>query len=348
MLRKDFNFALPQGLIASTPLDRRRDSRLMVVDPVQGISHRRFTDLLGYLKQGDLIVFNNTKVIPARLFARKPTGGKVEILVERIKSSHEAVARLRPSKSLKEKAILALGKDHDATVVKKHNGVFELHFSSPVMEVLDLIGHVPLPPYINREDTQLDKSRYQTIYAKHIGAVAAPTAGLHFDQQMLDSIDSIGVDIAFVTLHVGSGTFQPIRTEDIRDHNIHSEWMEVSEQVCEKVIAARARGGRIIAIGTTSARCLETSATSGRIKSFVGETDLFIFPGYIFKAVDMLVTNFHLPESSLMALVSAFSGHQEIMEAYSQAIDKKYRFCSYGDAMLLSGKSSPSLRDEFS
>ena len=343
MLRKDFNFDLPEELIAIVPLDRRRDSRLMVLDPEVGVVHKRFVDLLQYVKPGDLLVFNNTKVMPARLFARKKTGGRVEILIERIQSTHQAIVRLRSSKSPKENDILALSQDYFATVGKKKNELVGVMFSSPILEILDSIGHVPLPPYINRKDTQMDKSRYQTIYARHNGAIAAPTAGLHFDQEMLDSCGSEGIYIAFVTLHVGSGTFQPIRTEDIRDHKIHSEWMELSENVCEKIVATRARGGRIIAVGTTSVRCLETSASSGKMEPFEGQTDLFIYPGYKFRIVDMLITNFHLPESSLLALVSAFSGHAEIMEAYRQAIEAKYRFYSYGDAMLLSGKSTKTL-----
>ena len=343
MLRKDFNFDLPEELIAMVPLDRRRDSRLMVVDPGLGVAHKQFVDLFQYLKPGDLLVFNDTKVMPARLFARKKTGGRVEILIERIQSSHQAIVRLRSSKSPKENDILALAQDCFVTVGKKKNELVGLTFSSPILEILDSIGHVPLPPYINRKDTQMDKSRYQTIYARHNGAIAAPTAGLHFDQEMLDSCGSKGIDIAFVTLHVGSGTFRPIRAEDIRDHKIHSEWMELSENVCEKVLATRARGGRIIAVGTTSVRCLETSASSGKIEPFEGQTDLFIYPGYKFRIVDMLITNFHLPESSLLALVSAFSGHAEIMTAYRQAIEAKYRFYSYGDAMLLAGKSTKRL-----
>ena len=343
MLRKDFNFDLPEELIAIVPLDRRRDSRLLVLDPEIGVVHKRFVDLLQYVKPGDLLVFNNTKVMPARLFARKKTGGRVEILIERIQSPHQAIVRLRSSKSPKENDILALSQDYFATVGKKKNELVGVTFSSPISEILDSIGHVPPPPYINRKDTQMDKSRYQTIYARHNGAIAAPTAGLHFDQEMLDSCGSKGIDIAFVTLHVGSGTFQPIRTEDIRDHKIHSEWMELSENVCEKIVATRARGGRIIAVGTTSVRCLETSASSGKMEPFEGQTDLFIYPGYKFRIVDMLITNFHLPESSLLALVSAFSGHAEIMEAYRQAIEAKYRFYSYGDAMLLSGKSTKTL-----
>ena len=343
MLRKDFNFDLPEELIAIVPLDRRRDSRLLVLDPEIGVVHKRFVDLLQYVKPGDLLVFNNTKVMPARLFARKKTGGRVEILIERIQSTHQAIVRLRSSKSPKENDILALSQDYFATVGKKKNELVGVTFSSPILEILDSIGHVPLPPYINRKDTQMDKSRYQTIYARHNGAIAAPTAGLHFDQEMLDSCGSKGIDIAFVTLHVGSGTFQPIRTEDIRDHKIHSEWMELSENVCEKIVATRARGGRIIAVGTTSVRCLETSASSGKMEPFEGQTDLFIYPGYKFRIVDMLITNFHLPESSLLALVSAFSGHAQIMEAYRQAIEAKYRFYSYGDAMLLSGKSTKTL-----
>ena len=343
MLRKDFNFDLPEELIAIVPLDRRRDSRLMVVDPGVGVVHKQFVDLLKYFKSGDLLVFNNTKVMPARLFARKKTGGRVEILIERIQSSHQAIVRLRSSKSPKENDILSLAQDCFAKVGKKKNELVGLTFSSPILEILDSIGHVPLPPYINRKDTQMDKSRYQTIYARHDGAIAAPTAGLHFDQEMLDSLSSKGIDIAFVTLHVGSGTFQPIRTEDIRDHKIHSEWMELGENACEKVLATRARGGRVIAVGTTSVRCLETSASSGKMEPFEGQTDLFIYPGYKFRVVDMLITNFHLPESSLLALVSAFSGHAEIMEAYRQAIEAKYRFYSYGDAMLLAGKSTKTL-----
>ena len=343
MLRKDFNFDLPEELIAIVPLERRRDSRLMVLDPEVGVVHKRFVDLLQCFKPGDLLVFNNTKVMPARLFARKKTGGRVEILIEGIQSPHQAIVRLRSSKSPKENDMLVFAQDCFATVGKKKNELVELTFSSPILEILDSIGHVPLPPYINRKDTQMDKSRYQTIYARHNGAIAAPTAGLHFDQEMLDSLSSKGIDIAFVTLHVGSGTFQPIRTEDIRDHKIHSEWMELSENVCEKIVATRARGGRIIAVGTTSVRCLETSASSGKMEPFEGQTDLFIYPGYKFRIVDMLITNFHLPESSLLALVSAFSGHAEIMEAYRQAIEAKYRFYSYGDAMLLAGKSTKTL-----
>lgn len=281
------------------------------------------------------MVFNNTKVIPARLFGEKETGGKIEVLVERILDSHSVLAHVRASKSPKPGNQLTFEQGYSAQMEGRAGDLFVLKFSAPILAVLDEIGHMPLPPYIDRNDTDEDKSRYQTVYADQPGAVAAPTAGLHFDQQLLDSIISKGAQIAFVTLHVGAGTFQPVRADNILDHQMHSEWLQVSDEVCQQVINTKAQGGRVIAVGTTSVRCLETAARSGQIAAFEGDTDIFIYPGYEFKVVDGLLTNFHLSESTLLMLVSAFSGYQSIMHAYRQAVAERYRFFSYGDAMFL-------------
>ena len=339
MLRNDFYFDLPDELIAQNPAVSRRGSRLMIVNPNNAFEHRRFFDLSEYLQPGDLLVFNDTKVIPARLFGEKHTGGKIEILVERVTGSHIALAKVRPNRRVKEGATLLLELDYSAVVVKQRDDFFDIKFSSPVMDVLDHVGHVPLPPYIDREDLLEDRSRYQTIYARQIGAVAAPTAGLHFDKSLLAQMKQKGVEMAYLTLHVGSGTFQPMRTKNISDHVMHSEWTKVSQSVCRQVSDAKSRSGRVIAVGTTSVRSLETAARTGLIKPFEGETALFISPGYQFKVVDMILTNFHLPESSLLVLVSAFSGHENTMSAYKKAIAQRYRFFSYGDAMLLTGRS---------
>ncbi len=339
MLRNDFYFDLPDELIAQHPAASRRGSRLMIVSPNNAFEHRSFFDLSEYLQPGDLLVFNDTKVIPARLFGEKHTGGKIEILVERVTGSHTAFAKVRSNRRVKEGTTLALELDYSAVVVKQRDDFFDVKFSSPVMDVLDHVGHVPLPPYIDREDLLEDRSRYQTIYARQIGAVAAPTAGLHFDKSLLAQMKQKGVEMAYLTLHVGSGTFQPMRTKNISDHVMHSEWTKVSQSVCRQVSDAKSRGGRVIAVGTTSVRSLETAARTGLIKPFEGETALFISPGYQFKVVDMILTNFHLPESSLLVLVSAFSGHENTMSAYKKAIAQRYRFFSYGDAMLLTGRS---------
>lgn len=346
MKRSDFQFDLPDELIARYPAAERRDSRLLVLNGADGsLQHRQFADILDCVDAGDVMVFNNTRVIPARVFGRKSTGGKVEILVERVLDSHRVLAHMRSSKSPKAGAELLLFQSESpaddepglsAQVVGREEALFIVEFELPVLDVLNDIGHMPLPPYIDREDQLSDRERYQTVYGEKQGAVAAPTAGLHFDEAMLESLRDKGVDIAYVTLHVGAGTFQPVRAEDIRDHHMHSEYLEVDESVCEQIRAARARGGRVIAVGTTSVRCLETaSAEDGSIDAYQGDTDIFIYPGYRFKQVDALLTNFHLSESTLIMLVSAFAGREHILNAYNEAVAERYRFFSYGDAMFI-------------
>lgn len=336
-MRRDlFQFDLPDELIARQPAQQRQGSRLLYLNSAANeLQHQQFPDLIDHIQPGDLMVFNNTKVIPARLFGEKETGGKVEVLVERILDSHRVQAHIRASKSPKAGNQLRFDGGYSAEMQERAGDLFVLRFSQPVLTVLDEIGHMPLPPYINRTDTEEDKSRYQTVYAQELGAVAAPTAGLHFDQQLLESIQAKGAQIAFVTLHVGAGTFQPVRADNILDHEMHSEWLQVSEEVCEQVLETKARGARVIAVGTTSVRCLETAARSGQIAAFEGDTNIFIYPGYDFKVVDGLLTNFHLSESTLLMLVSAFSGYQSIMQAYREAVAERYRFFSYGDAMFL-------------
>ena len=336
-MRRDlFQFDLPDELIARQPAQQRQGSRLLYLNSASNdLQHQQFPDLIEHIQPGDLMVFNNTKVIPARLFGEKETGGKIEVLVERILDTHRVQAHIRASKSPKAGNQLRFDEGYSAEMLSRAGDLFVLKFSHPVLTVLDNIGHMPLPPYIDRTDTEDDKSRYQTVYAEELGAVAAPTAGLHFDQQLLESIQSKGAQIAFVTLHVGAGTFQPVRADNILDHEMHSEWLQVSEEVCQQVLETKATGGRVIAVGTTSVRCLETAARSGQIAPFEGDTNIFIYPGYEFKVVDGLITNFHLSESTLLMLVSAFSGYQPIMEAYREAVAERYRFFSYGDAMFL-------------
>ena len=332
----DFRFDLPEALIARHPLAERRDSRLLVLDdPDSDPKHQVFADLLGYLRAGDLMVFNDTRVIPARLFGQKASGGKLEILVERILDSHRVLAHVRSSKSPKPGSLILLDGGAQAQMLARHDALFELRFSEEVLLLLERVGHMPLPPYIDRPDDDADRERYQTVYAARAGAVAAPTAGLHFDQAMLDSIRAKGVETAFVTLHVGAGTFQPVRVDRIEDHHMHSEWLDVSQAVVDAVAACKARGGRVIAVGTTSVRSLESAAREGALQAFAGDTDIFIFPGYRFRVVDALVTNFHLPESTLLMLVSAFAGYRQTMAAYAAAVEQRYRFFSYGDAMFI-------------
>lgn len=332
----DFNFELPDNLIARYPLQNRTASRLLMLDGSSGkIEHKHFADLLSYLNAGDLMVFNNTKVIAARLFGQKETGGKVEVLVERLLDTYKVLAHVKASKAPKEDTLIIFNEQIQATMLARHGSLFELIFNQPVLEVLEQIGHVPLPPYIDRNDELADKQRYQTVYAKNEGAVAAPTAGLHFDEALLVAIKEKGIDTAFVTLHVGAGTFQPVRVETIEDHHMHKEWLEVSAEVVEAINACKARGGRVIAVGTTSVRSLETAALEGELKPFTGDTDIFLYPGKPFHVVDALVTNFHLPESTLLMLVSAFAGYENIMNAYKVAVAEQYRFFSYGDAMFI-------------
>ena len=332
----DFHFDLPDSLIARHPLAQRRASRLLCLDgPSGALEHRRFGELLEYLRPGDLMVFNNTRVIPARLFGRKETGGQLEILVERVLDEHRVLAHVRASKSPKPGSRILLEDDSQVSMLARHDALFELGFAEPVLPLLDRIGHMPLPPYIDRPDESADRERYQTVYAQRAGAVAAPTAGLHFDSELLAAIRDLGVETAEVTLHVGAGTFQPVRVERIEDHHMHSEWLEVGPDVVAAVQACKARGGRVIAVGTTSVRSLETAAQSGEIVPYSGDTDIFLYPGRPFHVVDALVTNFHLPESTLLMLVSAFAGYRETMAAYRAAVDNEYRFFSYGDAMFI-------------
>lgn len=332
----DFKFYLPDQLIARYPLAKRTASRMLVLNGETGsLEHRHFADLLEYLQPNDLIVFNNTKVIAARLFGHKPSGGKIELLVERLLDTHRVLAHIRASRAPKEDSVLVFSEQIQAHMLARHDKLFELVFNQPILEILESIGHIPLPPYIDRSDELADRERYQTVYAKNEGAVAAPTAGLHFDDELMAAIKAKGVTTAFVTLHVGAGTFQPVKVEKIEDHHMHKEWLEVSAQVVAAVKACKAKGGRVIAVGTTSVRSLETAALTGEIQPFSGDTDIFLYPGKPFHIVDALVTNFHLPESTLLMLISAFAGYDAVMNAYKVAVAEQYRFFSYGDAMFI-------------
>jgi S-adenosylmethionine:tRNA ribosyltransferase-isomerase len=353
MHRRDFSFDLPDELIAQHPLPERSGSRLLMLATGSGQLHDRlFTDLPGLIKPGDLLVFNDTRVIPARLWGHKPSGGKVEILIERVLDEQSLLAQVRASKPpragsqllISERSpdeirdVVAPAMDGPRFDVLGRQGEF-YHLvvagNYSVPGLLAEYGHMPLPPYINRPDENIDQSRYQTVYARCDGAVAAPTAGLHFDQAMIERLQARGVDIAWVTLHVGAGTFQPVRVDNISEHRMHTERAQVSERVCEQVLATRARGGRVIAVGTTVVRCLESASSQGHIQPFYGDTDIFITPGYSFRSVDALVTNFHFPESTLLMLVCAFAGQQHTLQAYRHAVEQQYRFFSYGDAMFI-------------
>jgi len=339
MKRSDFYFDLPEELIAHYPPEKRTDSRLLCISRETGdVSHRQFTDFPALLNPGDLLVFNNTRVIPARLFGQKESGGKVEVLLERVMAENQILAQVRASKTPKTGSTIIFTADAKAEVLGREGEFFILAFPETVdlMQLLDEIGHMPLPPYIKREDELLDKERYQTVYGEKQGAVAAPTAGLHFDEALLAEIEAKGIETAKVTLHVGAGTFQPVRTELIEEHKMHAEYLEVDETVCAKVNACRARGGRVIAVGTTSVRCLETASQSGEISPYKGDSSIFIYPGYEFKSIDALLTNFHLPESTLIMLVSTLAGRENILKAYNEAIKEQYRFFSYGDATFIS------------
>lgn len=334
----DFDYTLPVELIAKYPLSERAQSRLMIVNGADvDIQHRKFTDLIDYINPNDLLIFNDTKVIPARLFGAKNTGGKIECLIERIITDKVALAHVRASKAPKVGSTLIFANDVSATVLGREEDLFKLEFdiSTPLLKILEEIGEIPIPPYLERDAQPLDSERYQTIFADKAGAVAAPTAALHFDQAMLDALIAKGVDIAKVTLHVGAGTFLPLRTENFHEHVMHKEYLTVSREVCDKVERTRAEGGQIIAVGTTVVRCLETAAAEGRIQPYEGDTQLFITPGYQFRVVDRLLTNFHLPKSTLLMLVCAFGGYELLMCAYQAAVANKYRFFSYGDAMLI-------------
>lgn len=338
MKKSDFNYTLPADLIAQHPLENRSASRLLGMNKQSGeLADRRFTDFIDLVQPNDLLVFNNTKVIPARIFGHKQSGGKVEILIERVLDEHQAIAHVKASKAAKAETMIALDAGFSCEVLGREQDLYRLRFhgEQPLLSILGQIGHIPLPPYITRADNENDFSRYQTVFAQQEGAVAAPTAGLHFDSAMMAKIQAKGVNQTFVTLHVGSGTFQPVRVENLTEHIMHKEYFAVSQQTVNAILETRANGGQVIAIGTTAVRALESASKTGELKAGFGDTDLFITPGYQFKSVDAMLTNFHLPESTLLMLVCAFAGYENIMAAYKYAIEQKYRFFSYGDAMFL-------------
>lgn len=337
MLISDFNYELPDDLIAQFPTADRRGSRLLEV--TDSIVDRGFAQLPALLRPGDLLVFNDTRVIRARLAAKKETGGRAEILIERIQGARSALAHVRASKAPKPGGRLMLADSVVAEVISRDGELFSLVFSTDVLPFLEQNGEVPLPPYLNRAAEDADIDRYQTVYARDPGAVAAPTAGLHFDNTMLEETRAAGVRHAWVTLHVGAGTFQVLRNEHIEENRLHTERVHVSEQCCTAVRETRAAGGRVIAVGTTSVRALECASAEGSLQRFDGETEIFILPGYEFRSVDAMLTNFHLPQSSLLMLVAAFAGKERILNAYAHAVREKYRFFSYGDAMFLTPDS---------
>ncbi len=338
MLRSDFHFDLPEELIAQQPLAERSASRLLCLG-VEDAEPRdwQFNHFHELLNPGDLLVMNDTRVIPARLPGRKETGGRVEILIERLLDDYRCLARIRASRPPKSGSRIELEQGIEMEILARHDDFFELEVSADrdLPSVLERIGKTPLPPYIKRPANPADLSRYQTIYADRPGAVAAPTAGLHFDDAMLQRVQEKGVKIAKITLHVGAGTFEPVRVQHIEDHRLHKEWMQVSRSVVDHVNTVRSQGGRVIAIGTTSVRALESAARTGRLRETTGDTGIFIYPGYQFRIIDALLTNFHLPESSLLMLTTAFGGYERVMAAYRQAVKWRYRFFSYGDAMWL-------------
>ncbi len=338
MQLSDFDYPLPEHLIAQAPLAERSASRLLVVDPAgEAVHDHPFSAIESFVEAGDLLVFNNTRVIPARLFGNKQSGGKLEVMVERVLDDEHLLAHIRSSKAPKPGAGLLLEQEIECSMVERRGDLFVLRQQGrkPWLELLDQYGHVPLPPYIQRPDEASDRERYQTVYARYPGAVAAPTAGLHFDQPMLDRFASRGVNTAFITLHVGAGTFQPVRGDDIDSHVMHTERVDVPQRVCDAVTETREAGKRVIAVGTTVVRSLETAAMSGKLLPLQGESSLFIKPGFEFRVIDAMITNFHLPKSTLLILVSAFAGIQLTQRAYRHAVDQEYRFFSYGDAMYI-------------
>ncbi|AOI69523.1 tRNA preQ1(34) S-adenosylmethionine ribosyltransferase-isomerase QueA [Burkholderia ubonensis] len=348
----DFDFHLPPELIAQTALPDRTASRLLEVDNTVAparLVDRRFAELPSCIAAGDLLVFNDTKVLKARFFGHKASGGKVEVLIERVTGTHTALAQIRASKSPGPGTTLTLADAFDVTLGERVEPFFTLHFPAPCLTLIEQYGRLPLPPYIEHDPDATDETRYQTVYASNPGAVAAPTAGLHFDEPLLAKLDAMGVERATLTLHVGAGTFQPVRVDNLAEHKMHSEWYELPQSLVDRIAATRARGGNVIAVGTTSMRALEAAArdadAAGRpLAATQAETDIFITPGYAFRVVDRLVTNFHLPKSTLLMLVSAFAGVETIRAAYRHAIDERYRFFSYGDAMLLTRRSTPEAR----
>lgn len=338
MRRTDFSFDLPKSLIAQQPLKNRSDSRLLHVAADGPVRHLAFPDLAQCLRPDDLLVLNDTQVIPARVTGSKPSGGRLELLLERATGERNGLFQVRSSKPLKTGAEIVLGADAErivARVHRRHGEFYEIEFPEPLLDWLIAHGHVPLPPYIRRAADAADRGRYQTVYARRPGAVAAPTAGLHFDSEFLDLLRGRGVRLGYITLHVGAGTFQPVRADDLSRHVMHGERIRVDTEVCEMVAATHAQGGRVVAVGTTVVRALEAAAQDGHLEPCDGETDLFVVPGYRFRVVDALLTNFHLPESTLLMLVCAFGGQDSVLAAYGEAVKQRYRFFSYGDAMLL-------------
>jgi len=333
----DFNFLLPPALIARYPLASRTASRLLCLDAqTNTMRHQQFSDIETLLEPGDLLVFNNTKVIPARLFGKKETGGMVEVLLERLLDERRMLAQVRASKQPKPGDILHFPNRVDLEIIAREGQFYELRYlgnKGSILEVIERIGQIPLPPYMDREPEESDRERYQTVYAEHKGSVAAPTAGLHFDRMLLNTLEKKQVNTAYLTLHIGAGTFTPVRIDDVKAHQMHAEYFEVSEDVCKKVRKTRAAGHRVIAVGTTSLRALESASQSGELQPYQGETNIFIYPGYAFRCVDALITNLHLPRSTLLMLVCAFGGYENVMRAYQRAVEEKYRFFSYGDAM---------------
>ncbi len=340
--KTDFDFELPPELIAQAPLAERSASRLLVLDvDAQTRQDRMFRDLPSFLREGDLLVFNDTRVLPARLYGRKESGGAVEILIERVTGTHEATVQLGVSKKPKEGGRIELADGSHAVVLGRDGPFFRLRFESPdpLERLLLKLGEMPLPPYIERHADASDMERYQTVFAREPGAVAAPTAGLHFDEATLALLRERGIQFGYVTLHVGAGTFQPVRADDIKDHQMHREWLNVGASLVEQMRRTRAAGGRVIAVGTTVVRALESASRDGVLQPFAGETQIFIFPGYKFSSIDGLLTNFHLPQSTLLMLVSALAGRDFMLASYRHAVEQKYRFFSYGDAMLILPKA---------
>ncbi len=343
----DFDYHLPEALIAQAPLSVRTASRLLVVDPArQQFEDRQFVDLQAFLSPGDLLIFNNTRVIPARLFGQKVTGGKVEVMVERVLGDETLLAHIRSSKSPKPGSRLILENQIHCTMLERKDDLFLLVQQSEHSwyELLELYGHMPLPPYIKREDGVNDRERYQTVFAAAPGAVAAPTAGLHFDQQQISTLEASGIKTAYITLHVGAGTFQPVRGDRIDEHVMHAEWIDVSAEVCDLIKDTQQAHNRVVAVGTTVVRSLEAAAGQCQLKPFLGDSQIFIKPGYQFKVVDAMITNFHLPKSTLLMLVSAFAGTGFMREAYQHAVEQQYRFFSYGDAMFITSRENNAIQ----
>ncbi len=337
MRTSHFDYELPVELIAQRPLAARSSSRMLHLPVDSRPIDTQFTELVSLLRKGDLLVFNNSRVFPARLNGHKETGGKVEILIERLLRENRVLAQIRASKTPKPGSRIELNDGTLLTVLQRDGDFYQLQFEfqQDLLQYLETAGQLPLPPYITRSPENADYERYQTVYAERVGAVAAPTAGLHFDQQLLSDLQKKGIDQCFVTLHVGAGTFQPVRSELVEDHTLHAEWVEVPETVCRKIQRTRQQRRRVVAVGTTVVRSLEAAAQKGELASFTGETSLFIKPGFQFNAVDALITNFHLPRSSLLMLVAAFAGYDRVMQAYRHAVSERYRFFSYGDAMFI-------------